>query len=64
MTVKQPPLGQIPGRGKRISATESHFNMACLDEVRQEVPKPRTDEDDLNTYGQFFDNVYKSGEKQ
>jgi len=41
MAIKQPPIGQIQGRGRRIKATEEHFGMQCLD-VNGAVGAPHT----------------------
>lgn len=38
--LKQPPLGQIRGRGARIKATEKAFGMTCLDINGSSEPAP------------------------
>lgn len=63
MTTKQPLVGQIQGRGERIKATESHFNMACLDDVRQALPTLPPQIVDASGYAEAFDNIYLDGEK-
>ena len=64
---KRPRAGQIVERGKRIKATENHFNMECTDTNGPPVEQT-VDEQTLPgidpTYAALFDNVVDSGKSE
>ena len=64
MTTKRPRVGQVTERGRRIKATEDHFNMQCTD--TNGPPVEQMIDENVSTvppeYAALFDNVVDSGQ--